>query len=401
MEKPIFILCHPKSGSTLLRLILNAHPTIACPPETHLLVLGVALKQTLSITEKSAYEQATLDEFNDAITERIRHQLMDIMNEYTMRHGKQVWCDKSVTTMGDLPFLKKLFPEARFIVLYRHCMDFIHSAIEVSRHGWKEIGVEIKDPENIIDSITDFWLEQTAMLQDFAQENPASTLELKYESLLLEPDASLKHLFDFLGLSIPENFIESIFSSNHQHGTGDPKARFFKKLETSNIGKGRFIPFEKLSNYSVRRMNTTLKALDYEPVEESWNQLPLPETSRIDTSSSPGSLHIQQQLDNIFEAAIPQGIAALCQNEAMEPRRIKLIVVDCSDRSYLLDFGSGTCTKTHLTEKADATLSFKWETFREILEGRLNPGQAVSLGKIVLTGDPDSAGLVPRIFDYI
>jgi hypothetical protein len=37
-QKPIFIIGSPRSGTTLLRLILDSHPNISCGPETHFLV---------------------------------------------------------------------------------------------------------------------------------------------------------------------------------------------------------------------------------------------------------------------------------------------------------------------------------------------------------------------------
>jgi Sulfotransferase family len=33
---PVFVLCNGRSGSTLLRFLLDAHPDLACPPETNL-----------------------------------------------------------------------------------------------------------------------------------------------------------------------------------------------------------------------------------------------------------------------------------------------------------------------------------------------------------------------------
>src|SRR5215469_2353777 len=33
---PVFVLCPGRSGSTLLRVLLDAHPDLACPPETKL-----------------------------------------------------------------------------------------------------------------------------------------------------------------------------------------------------------------------------------------------------------------------------------------------------------------------------------------------------------------------------
>jgi hypothetical protein len=33
-SNPVLVLCTGRSGSTLLRMLLDAHPDLACPPET-------------------------------------------------------------------------------------------------------------------------------------------------------------------------------------------------------------------------------------------------------------------------------------------------------------------------------------------------------------------------------
>ena len=46
---PVFILCNGRSGSTLLRFVLDAHPELACPPETNLPGLCVQLAAVWSL----------------------------------------------------------------------------------------------------------------------------------------------------------------------------------------------------------------------------------------------------------------------------------------------------------------------------------------------------------------
>ena len=48
---PVFVLCNGRSGSTLLRFLLDGHPELACPPETNLPVLCVQLATVWSLIE--------------------------------------------------------------------------------------------------------------------------------------------------------------------------------------------------------------------------------------------------------------------------------------------------------------------------------------------------------------
>src|ERR1700678_4366511 len=48
---PVFVLCNGRSGSTLLRFVLDAHPELACPPETNLPGLCAQLATVWSLIE--------------------------------------------------------------------------------------------------------------------------------------------------------------------------------------------------------------------------------------------------------------------------------------------------------------------------------------------------------------
>jgi Sulfotransferase family len=50
---PVFVLCMSRSGSTLLRLILDTHPDLACPPETN--IPAVLLAQLNDLHHRLGY----------------------------------------------------------------------------------------------------------------------------------------------------------------------------------------------------------------------------------------------------------------------------------------------------------------------------------------------------------
>ena len=78
-SRPIFVLCYARSGSTLMRYVLDTHPQIVCPPELHLLL---AAKQLAWVFEHTAAvpdaNEQTLDTTAYAV-ERVRETVTSII----------------------------------------------------------------------------------------------------------------------------------------------------------------------------------------------------------------------------------------------------------------------------------------------------------------------------------
>lgn len=90
-----------RSGSTLLRLILDTHPDLACPPETNIPALCSQLAVVWSLIEGAPLSLQRGDApsaIPDAAIAGIR-QTMDLMTApYLQRRGKKLYCDKSLGT---------------------------------------------------------------------------------------------------------------------------------------------------------------------------------------------------------------------------------------------------------------------------------------------------------------
>ena len=103
---PIFVLCNGRSGSTLLRFILDAHPDLACPPETSLPALCAQLAMVWSLIEGAPLSAKRGDEppeIPDAAITGIRETLDRMVGSYLERRGKKRYCDKSLGTAARAP----------------------------------------------------------------------------------------------------------------------------------------------------------------------------------------------------------------------------------------------------------------------------------------------------------
>src|SRR5262245_62211161 len=98
---PVFVLCAARSGSTLLRFLLDAHPDLACPPETNLPAMAVQLATVWSLIVGAPLSPERGDEPPEipaAAIEGVRRTMDEMMASYLARRGKQRYCDKSLGT---------------------------------------------------------------------------------------------------------------------------------------------------------------------------------------------------------------------------------------------------------------------------------------------------------------
>src|SRR6266851_2043288 len=73
---PVFVLCSGRSGSTLLRVLLDAHPDLACPPETKLPeALGrlITLWSAMEALPLPAQGNGQVTQFPAPVVQGIRH----------------------------------------------------------------------------------------------------------------------------------------------------------------------------------------------------------------------------------------------------------------------------------------------------------------------------------------
>ena len=195
----------PRSGTTLLRLMLDAHPQLAIPPETGFLRLApplagqgweeffaavVGFPESAPAWEEFgipsddfARELAALAPFSVAGGFRTFYRL------YAARHGKPRWGDKTPQYCRHLPAIAALLPEARFVHLVRDGRDVAVSL----RERWFSPGHDIAVQAA-------FWRDQVAAAR---RDGPATGrfLELRFEDLVREPEASLRRLCHFLELA--------------------------------------------------------------------------------------------------------------------------------------------------------------------------------------------------------
>jgi sulfotransferase family protein len=171
---PIFVVGSPRSGTTLLRLILDSHPRISCGEETHFLRdLEAVVGRHWGLVASYGIER-------DWWLERLRHLYLGFQAEVLARSGKSRWAEKDPTYTLLLGFIEELFPDALYVHLLRDGHDVVASFRD--RWGYASAARAARTE----------WAR-------YVQAAQAHALKVGYERLVADPEGEGRRLFGFLG----------------------------------------------------------------------------------------------------------------------------------------------------------------------------------------------------------
>ena len=264
---PGFVVCTARSGSTLLRWLLDGHPEIACPSETELADL---VRRCASIASRLGYPNGP-----EAADELARMTAEHLMSSYMVTKGKTRWCDKSLSTVEQIGAVARIWPDGRFIFLYRHCMDFINSALEAEPFGLEAYGFSDfarLHPTNHVAALASYWHDRTArMLKAESELPPERRVRIRYEDLVNQPDVALRPIWELLQVAEHTEAGQAAFSQDHDGGgPADHKIWLTQGVRVDSIGRGARIPAGYLPPALRSNVNEQLGALGYACLDEYW-----------------------------------------------------------------------------------------------------------------------------------
>ena len=289
---PVFVLCAARSGSTLLRFMLDAHPELACPPETNVPSLCGQLATVWSLIEGAPLSPNRGDEppdIPDAAIAGVRETMGRMLGSYLARRGKQRYCDKSLGTARFADLVTRIWPEARFICLFRHPMDVVASGMEACPWGLNGYGFDSyigETPGNAVLALARFWADNAAAVLAAEEQYGASCCRVRYEDLVADAQAVSDRIFDFLGMARVLDIAGRIFAPERERfGPADYKIWHTSTITANSVGRGWAMPAEMIPPPVREAINELCGKLGYVPVDEKWGTAARP----VDLRLAPGT----------------------------------------------------------------------------------------------------------------
>lgn len=192
-----------RSGTTLLRLLLDAHPRLRVGPETGF-VRSVGQMGGATAPGRGTPWHDGFDLTQDEIEQQLADAYSALLARDARSHGARRWGEKTPVHRYEGERIQRLFPDAYVIAVVRHPVP-----VARSRTRW-----EYPQQETLVD-----WAASIANHHDDAVRfGPRRFRLVRYENLLADPGATMRALLRFLG----ERFDEDVLRF---HTTHDPTER--------------------------------------------------------------------------------------------------------------------------------------------------------------------------------
>lgn len=276
LRAPVIVLTASRSGSTLLRFLLDTHPDLACPSETGVSGACLVLTKMCEVLDGTGNGAQT---GHGAVGAEAEAGILQFFDEsygrYLRERGKRRWCDKSLDNVGNADLIATIWPDAQFLCLSRHCMDVIASGIEVSSWGLSGFGFEQfsgQFPGNNVAAIGAYWAQTMTDMLEFQSEYPDRCYWIRYEDLVAEPERIAAGIFEFLGeRQVPGIARECLRVPHEATGPGDEKIWFTRQIGKDSVGRGVRVPAWMVPPPVRVTINEALGTLGYRIVEQDWN----------------------------------------------------------------------------------------------------------------------------------
>ncbi|KAK6016590.1 hypothetical protein OSTOST_17924 [Ostertagia ostertagi] len=245
----------PRSGTTLLRAMLDAHPDVRCGEETRVIPSILALVSKMKRNTTGLF--------------------LAILLQVIAGHGAPAprLCNKDPYTLNAATYLARIFPNARFLFVIRDGRATVHSMIS------RKIPVERFNVSSYRQSLK-AWNEIISTMDEQCRKISIKCLRVYYEQLVLHPESEMRRILEFLELPWSPSVLR------HEHYIG-------KKIKLSKM--------ELSSDQVIKPLNTDalskwVGAIPKDVVKEMEAIAPMLRQLGYDPNANPPNYGIPDEL---------------------------------------------------------------------------------------------------------
>ncbi len=239
--KMLFLVGLPRSGTTMLERMLSSHSMIQGGPEPHILTplayLGVWDK-----VDKAPYDHILSAEAQKLFVQQLPNKEKDyweacraycdvLYSRYLQAKGdKKICLDKTPAYSLVLPFIAKVYPDAKYIILVRHPIATFSSFANSFFDG----NYKIAQAHNPILN------RYIPIIAEFLRKKEVDIFHIKYEDLVKNPEVWFEKICGFIGVPYEPEAIEygKKEDEDHKKGLGDPLGvKQYSRPTTASIKK--------------------------------------------------------------------------------------------------------------------------------------------------------------------
>ncbi len=260
----LFVISSPRSGSTMLERMLESHSQILGGPEPHLLT-PLAHLGVWDQVDKAPYDHVLAAESQKLFVDRLPRKEQDywdacraycdtLYGRFLEGSGKKIGLDKTPAYALILPFMAKVFPDAKYVVLTRHPLATFSSYANSFFDGDYQTAMDFNP----------LLQRYVPAMAKFLRQRDVPFFHIKYEDLVSDPELWMEKIYAYIGVPFERdtvNYGEKPRATETAKGLGDPiGVQQHTRPSTASLNKW----VEELSMDAGKRalMEKTIQELD-------------------------------------------------------------------------------------------------------------------------------------------